>query len=68
MDYEARVQRYEDEGLTRSDAQAVVDAEMTEPRWIDAHSVNCHLCNALVDERECSKNAEGFDICQKCGT
>lgn len=27
-DYEARVQAYEGEGLTRSDAQAVVDAEI----------------------------------------
>ena len=35
--------------------------------WIDRHSVNCFVCNDLVDERDCipGKGGEG-DICPKC--
>lgn len=34
--------------------------------WVDSHSVNCHVCNKLVDERQCSRDDEGFDVCPKC--
>jgi len=44
---------------------------MTQPNWIDRHSVNCYFCDALVDERECSpadpyNNNDGGDICPDC--
>jgi hypothetical protein len=41
--------------------------ESEEERWIDAHSVNCINCGALVDERVCITgfNGEG-DVCPKC--
>ena len=40
---------------------------MTEPRWIDRHSINCIECGSLVDEREClpGNGGEG-DICPSC--
>lgn len=37
------------------------------PGWIDAHSVNCIECGALVDERECVTGPDGEgDVCYKC--
>lgn len=37
------------------------------PSWVDKHSVNCCVCNELVDERDCIPNAEeGGDICPNC--
>ena len=46
---------------------------MSEPGWIDSHSVNCACCGQLVDERETIRNLFGGDIefaagelCQSC--
>lgn len=36
-----------------------------EDRWIDAHSINCHGCNKMFDERESIRLAE-FEYCQDC--
>jgi len=35
------------------------------PRWIGAHSVNCAVCDTLVDERDCAPSADG-DVCPEC--
>ena len=32
---------------------------MLEERWIDAHSVTCHYCGELADERETVRLIEG---------
>lgn len=46
----------------------IIDIEWIDSQsWIDRHSVNCCICNELVDERECIPNTEeGGDICQNC--
>ena len=46
---------------------------MSQPAWIERHSVNCYFCNALVDERECVgadeyNGGDGGDICRECQT
>jgi len=33
--------------------------------WIDKHSINCIVCNALVDERDCVPYGEG-QVCPDC--
>lgn len=43
------------------------DNETALPTWIDRHSVNCLICNALVDERDCIHGEDGEgSICPAC--
>ena len=35
--------------------------------WIDKHSVTCHLCGGLADERETSRLTEASgELCPQC--
>ena len=34
--------------------------------WEEKHSVNCIICGELVDERDCTPQEQGGDICPEC--
>lgn len=35
--------------------------------WEEKHSVNCIICGKLVDERDCTPQDQGGDVCPECG-
>ena len=43
------------------------DKRRLEPRWIDKHSITCHNCGELADEREAFKLPDGEgELCARC--
>lgn len=37
------------------------------PRWIDAHSITCHVCGEFADEREAlALGDDQGSICKNC--
>lgn len=57
--YEARVQKLEDEGLTRSDAQGVVDAQDMNKALSEPDFCGCN--RELVSEQE-----QRIGVCRDC--
>jgi hypothetical protein len=41
------------------------DWSQDQPSWVDKHSITCHNCGELADEREAVKLEEG-ELCAKC--
>jgi hypothetical protein len=43
------------------------EIEEEEPSWIDRHSVNCHFCDRLYDDRESvAWLKDGGEVCPDC--